>query len=210
MNKLQLGITGLVISALLTSNVIVTCQARTDQTEFQNEISKQKQLLKSEVVKNKKTNEKVKKLLQTIDNQSKSIDNQTKSIQEKSSEIYNLKQQLQKATTRNELPHRQLNMNITAYISNCSGCSGFTFTEHDVRNTVYYQGYRVVAADTNVIPLYSIIEIKTQNRTMKGIVIDKGGLIRGHILDLLVGSYSEAVEFGRQNATVTILREGKG
>jgi 3D (Asp-Asp-Asp) domain-containing protein len=39
---------------------------------------------------------------------------------------------------------------------------------------------------------------------------DTGGAIKGNILDVLVSSESQAFKLGRQNATVTILREGKG
>jgi 3D (Asp-Asp-Asp) domain-containing protein len=200
MKKWQLVSTGLLISTLLVSNVIITYQYKVESKSYQKQISIQNKLIKQNSI----------KFNEALFKQQNIINDLNKTIKEKSSDIDNLQQQLQKATTRNESPMRQLNMTITAYTSNCRGCSGLTYTEHNVRNTIYYQGYRVVAADLRVIPLYSIIEIKTQSQTIKGIVIDKGGVIKGQLLDLLVSSYDDAINFGRLGATVKILREGKG
>lgn len=101
-------------------------------------------------------------------------------------------------------------MNATAYTSNCVGCSGFTYSQYDVRNTIYYKGYRIIATDNNVIPLYSIVEIEARNDKFKAIVLDRGGAIKGNRIDLLVSSKSEAYTFGRQEVKVTIIREGGG
>jgi 3D (Asp-Asp-Asp) domain-containing protein len=200
MKKWQLVSTGLLISTLLVSNVIITYQYKVESKSYQKQISIQNKLIKQNSI----------KFNEALFKQQNIINDLNKTIKEKSSDIDNLQQQLQKATTRNESPMRQLNMTITAYTSNCRGCSGLTYTEHNVRNTIYYQGYRVVAVDLKVIPLYSIVEIKTQSQTIKGIVIDKGGAIKGKLLDLLVSSYDDAITFGRQEANVTIIREGKG
>ena len=125
--------------------------------------------------------------------------------------IHNENSKLKKSIKRKEVnSQRKLNMTVTAYTSNCKGCTGITATQYDVRNTIYYQGYRVVAADTSIIPLYSIIEIQTKTSKLRAIVIDKGGLIKGNILDLLVDNYNDAVQFGRQEAKITVLREGEG
>lgn len=63
--------------------------------------------------------------------------------------------------------------------------------------------------DTSIFPMYSIVRIDTKESTLHAIVLDRGGVIKGHKMDLLVSTYEEAVQFGRQNVTVTILREGK-
>lgn len=102
-------------------------------------------------------------------------------------------------------------MSATAYVSDCPGCSGYTYTGADMRNTIYYQGYRVIAADFNKIPLYSIVRVKTKSTSFDAIVIDTGGAIRGsNTIDVLVGSYNEAIQFGRQQVEITLIREGKG
>src|SRR5690606_26004776 len=85
------------------------------------------------------------------------------------------------------------------YTAKCKGCSGFTKTEIDVRNTVTYQGMRIIATDPNVIPLWSIVEIKTKNGSYKAIALDTGGAIRHHKIDVLVSSTKEAINLGRHN-----------
>jgi 3D (Asp-Asp-Asp) domain-containing protein len=208
MKKWQLVSTGVILSTLLVSNGVLLNQYKVDTNNLEKKINNQKELIKSNISKFNKT---LSQKQGIIDQQQQEINNLNQTIQDKSSEIATLQQQLTNAQTRNESPMRQMNMQVTAYTSNCTGCSGLTFTEYNVRNTVYYQGYNIIAADFNKLPLYSIVEIKTDSRTIKAIVLDTGGLIRNsNVLDLLVGTYDEAMQFGRQNATVTVIREGKG
>lgn len=82
-----------------------------------------------------------------------------------------------------------------------------TKSGYDISNTTTYQGMKIVAADTNVLPLYSIINIKGFG---KAIVLDTGSYIIGNRLDVLVSSQSEARKLGRYNETVNVLRYGKG
>lgn len=99
---------------------------------------------------------------------------------------------------------------LTHYTANCKGCSGYTATEVDVRNTTAYQGYRVLSVDPRKIPLGSVVEIKDGSRTYKAIAIDTGGAIKGNKLDLLVGSYKEAIQLGKKNIKLRIVRSGWG
>jgi 3D (Asp-Asp-Asp) domain-containing protein len=69
---------------------------------------------------------------------------------------------------------------------------------------------RVIASDPRVIPLHSIVRIQTKTESYIAYAADTGGAIKGNILDVLVSSESEAFKLGRQNAVVTILREGNG
>lgn len=97
---------------------------------------------------------------------------------------------------------------LTCYVSNCKGCSGVTSTGLDVRNTIYHNGMRIVSTDRNVIPMGSILEISVGGRTFKAQALDVGGAIKGHKMDLLVSNVSEAMAFGRQTASVKIVRRG--
>lgn len=93
----------------------------------------------------------------------------------------------------------------TFYTASCRGCSGITATGYDVRQTQYYEGYRVIAADKSV-PFGTIMRITLEDGTQfDGMVLDRGGAIKGARLDVLVASKSEAYRLGRQRATVTIL-----
>lgn len=94
----------------------------------------------------------------------------------------------------------------TAYIALCSeGCSGFTFTELDVRNTITHEGRRVVAVDKRVIALHTPLTIRLADGTeIAAIAEDIGSAIKGRKLDVLVASEKEARQFGRQKVRVKI------
>jgi 3D (Asp-Asp-Asp) domain-containing protein len=97
----------------------------------------------------------------------------------------------------------------TAYVADCDGCSGITKTGYDVRNTVYTpEGMRVIAVDPAVIPLGSTVEIRlADGRTFKAKAIDVGGAINNYEIDILVDSYNKAIQFGRQDVELRILKE---
>lgn len=100
----------------------------------------------------------------------------------------------------------QSNYQVTFYTARCTGCSGITANGTDVRNTIYHQGYRVVAAPPN-IALGTKLRITFANgSTMDAIAADRGGAIKGKILDILVSTQSEAIANGRQNVKVEILK----
>lgn len=101
-----------------------------------------------------------------------------------------------------------INVSATAYTSECEGCSGITYTGHDVNNTTHENGMRVVAVDPNVIPLGSIVKVDSETMSFTGIASDIGGAIKGNRIDILVGSDSKANNFGVQDAEVTVIREG--
>lgn len=97
----------------------------------------------------------------------------------------------------------------TAYTADCRGCIGITRSGYDVRNTIYSpNGYRVVAVDTDVIALGTLVEIRLNDGTsFKARALDTGGAIRGNKLDLLVDSYDNAIQFGRQDVDLRIINE---
>ncbi len=96
---------------------------------------------------------------------------------------------------------------MTAYIAFCdTGCTGVTASGYDVSNTIYSpEGLRIVAADPEVLPLGSVVEISSGGNTIQAVVMDTGGDINGNRLDLLVESEAEAWDFGRQGVEVRVL-----
>jgi 3D (Asp-Asp-Asp) domain-containing protein len=66
----------------------------------------------------------------------------------------------------------------------------------------------VIAADPRVIPLGSVVQISAGKYSGIYTVLDTGRLIKGKIVDLWMPSYREAVNFGRQQVKVRILRRG--
>lgn len=95
------------------------------------------------------------------------------------------------------------------YTAKCKGCTGITKTEVNVRNTTTYQGMRIIATDPNIIPLWSIVEIKSKNGSYKAISLDTGGYIKNYKADILVETTQEALKLGRHDVQVRILRKGK-
>ncbi len=172
-----------------------------------------------------KANEQLESNNQKLSNQVKAqgeeIEGLNQTIKNKNTSIHNLKQQLEKATKKNESPRSQvsrgvsssngrvLNIEATAYGADCKGCSGITASGYDVRNTIYYQGLRVVAMDTAIVQMYSIILVQTETEIFKAIVLDRGSDIKGYRLDLLTESEEASKSFGRQKVKVTVIREGK-
>ena len=100
----------------------------------------------------------------------------------------------------------------TFYTAYCpSGCNGVTATGYDVSNTIYTpDGLRIVAADTSVIPMYSLVQVTLADGSVfNAQVLDRGGAIKGRIIDVLVASRDEAYRLGRQNVKVHVIREGR-
>ena len=100
-------------------------------------------------------------------------------------------------------------MEATFYTAFCqTGCIGITKTGDDVRNTIYVDGYRVIAVDPNVIPLRSIVKVELEDgQVFDAIASDTGGDIKLNRIDILVKTTSEAYDLGRQKAKITILEE---
>ena len=91
-------------------------------------------------------------------------------------------------------------MEATAYTAYCDGCSGITATGMDLRNN---PNKKVIAVDPNVIPLGTRVHVEGYGEAIAG---DTGGAIQGHKVDLHFPTKEEAIQFGRQTVTVTIIQ----
>jgi 3D (Asp-Asp-Asp) domain-containing protein len=60
----------------------------------------------------------------------------------------------------------------------------------------------IIATDPNIIPLYSVIEIKGMGAFIS---LDTGGKIIGYRIDILFDTKEEALRFGRQNKLVRVI-----
>jgi len=99
---------------------------------------------------------------------------------------------------------------ITGYVPFCKeGCIGITKTGYNVKNTIYYNGMRIIAVDPNIIPLYSIVNIDYNGKIIKAIALDTGGGIKGRHFDLLFKYRQDAVEFGVKHLKIEVIRWGK-
>ena len=101
---------------------------------------------------------------------------------------------------------RTINVEATYYTADCEGCSGITKSGVDVRDTVYYEGKRIIAVDPEVISLGTKVIVRTDNgETFEATAQDIGSAIQGARIDILVGDRAEALRLGRVGATVEII-----
>ena len=89
-----------------------------------------------------------------------------------------------------------MSMEATAYLPGDG--DGYGITATGIPAT-----YGVAAVDPAVIPLGSRLYIPGYG---EAIAADTGGAIDGYRIDLCMESYSEAMNFGRRNVTVYVLR----
>ncbi len=106
---------------------------------------------------------------------------------------------------------------LSAYGTDCSGCSTRTSSGFDISKSIYYNdkkygNVRILAGDRKY-PYGTIVNLKLSDKTeMKGIVLDRGGDIgigKKFQFDILLNSQKEAYKFGtKKNTTFEILRLG--
>ena len=108
---------------------------------------------------------------------------------------------------------------MTAYKATCPGCTGRVSCppRQDVRNNnIWYNDnvygkIRIMAADPN-IPCGTVVKITNvtfTNEEIIGIVLDRGGAIKGNIMDFLVGENDNMDIVGRQrNVNYEVVRWG--
>ncbi|WP_337102357.1 3D domain-containing protein [Paenibacillus sp. YIM B09110] len=97
----------------------------------------------------------------------------------------------------------------TAYTADCRGCSGFTYSGIDVRQTQFNEdGRRIIATDPDVIAQGTVVEIRlADGSTYEAVAEDRGGDIKGARVDVLMATEKEALAFGKQDVQIRILNE---
>lgn len=99
--------------------------------------------------------------------------------------------------------------NASYYGMDCVGCSGRTASGFNTKGRTHYNGLRILAGDTSILPLGTIVYVEgSAIGSFKGIVLDRGGAIKGNKLDILVGSEAESSGLGRQNVKVNVISYG--
>lgn len=108
---------------------------------------------------------------------------------------------------------------MTAYYPVCEGCTGYVYCpprQKVTNGNVYfndstYGKIRILAADYT-IPCGTIVQISNvtfSNEPIIGIVLDRGGAIKGNIMDFLISESEDSDLIGRQhNVKYEILRWG--
>jgi 3D (Asp-Asp-Asp) domain-containing protein len=81
-----------------------------------------------------------------------------------------------------------------------NGLLGITSSGYDLDEGSMYQGYHILATDDK-FPFYTKIDIKVNGEILHGIVLDRGGRIRGNRFDIVHRTKKESFQFGKQDIT---------
>jgi 3D (Asp-Asp-Asp) domain-containing protein len=91
---------------------------------------------------------------------------------------------------------KKVKMVATAYCLNGRTASGV------------FSKYGIIAADPKYLPIGSIVKLQSDEYTGLYSVLDTGGKIKGRKIDIYLASGREAIEFGRRDVTLEVLRYG--
>ncbi|HEX7008570.1 MAG TPA: 3D domain-containing protein [Phycisphaeraceae bacterium] len=98
----------------------------------------------------------------------------------------------------------EISMLVTAYSPDERSCGdsadGITASGY----SVWTNGMKLAAADTRLLPFGTIISVPGYNSGRPIQVLDRGGKIKGHRLDVLYPTHEAALQWGVQRLTVTI------
>jgi len=100
---------------------------------------------------------------------------------------------------------RVLWMEVTAYCpcKKCCGPQAMGLTASG--KLVSYNEGGFVAADTNVLPFGTKLLVPGYHADRPIEVIDRGGAIKGHKLDVFYDTHEKAIEWGRKWVAVTVI-----
>lgn len=66
----------------------------------------------------------------------------------------------------------------------------------------------IVAADPTILPIGSVIEVKAGPYSGIYVVMDTGAVVKGRLIDIYLPDEEEAIQFGRQEVRIRVLRRG--
>jgi len=107
-------------------------------------------------------------------------------------------------------PARTIWMTVTAYSPDARSCpgsdDGITSSLHHVSTN----NMKLVAADTRLLPLGSMVSVPGYDTGRIVPVLDRGGAIKGKRLDVLFATHEEARKFGVRRLAVTVWEYADG
>ncbi len=99
---------------------------------------------------------------------------------------------------------RTLSMSVTAYSPDERSCGKWADGITASGYSVWTNGMKLVAADTRVLPFGTIITVPGYNHGKPVPVLDRGGAIKGHRLDVLYPTHEVAMQWGVQKLSVDV------
>ena len=107
-------------------------------------------------------------------------------------------------------PAKTLWMEVTAYSPDHRSCGVFADGQTSTLHSVWTNGMKLVAADTRILPFGSMITVPGYDSDQIVPVLDRGGAIKGHRLDLLFPTHQQALQWGRKKIEVTVWEYADG
>lgn len=101
-------------------------------------------------------------------------------------------------------PVRTVWLTTTAYSPDARSCGKFADGITASNKSIWTNGMKLVAADTKLLPIGTMLSIPGYDDHSIVPVLDRGGAIKGDRLDLLFPSHHEALQWGVQRLPVTI------
>lgn len=99
---------------------------------------------------------------------------------------------------------RTLSMLVTAYSPDERSCGIWADGVTASGYSVWTNGMRLVAADTRLLPFGTIITVPGYNDGKPVPVLDRGGKIKGHRLDVLYATHEQALRWGKKRIDVDV------
>ena len=99
---------------------------------------------------------------------------------------------------------RTLRLRVTAYSPDARSCWPYDGTTTASGASVKTNHGHLVAADTRVIPMHSVVSVPGYHAGQTVPVLDRGGKIQGHRLDILLPTFEQAREWGSRVLSVKI------
>ncbi|MEN2767447.1 PcsB-like coiled-coil domain-containing protein [Ornithinibacillus xuwenensis] len=93
---------------------------------------------------------------------------------------------------------KTITVTSTAYTSNCTGCTGKTYTGINLKEN---PDSKVIAVDPTIIPLGSVVYVEGYGYAIAG---DIGSAIKGYKIDVFVPTRAEALKWGVRKVKVTL------
>ena len=99
---------------------------------------------------------------------------------------------------------RTLRLRVTAYAPDGQCCWPFDGSTTASGLSVRTNSGRLVAADTNLIPMHSLVSVPGYSGSAAVPVLDRGGAIKGHRLDVLLPTFDQAKQWGARLLDVKV------
>jgi 3D (Asp-Asp-Asp) domain-containing protein len=107
-------------------------------------------------------------------------------------------------------PAKAMWMVVTAYSPDERSCPGTADNITASNHHVLTNAHRLVAADSRVLPLGSMISIPGYDRGQIVPVLDRGGAIKGNRLDVLFPTHEQARAWGVRRVKITVWSPADG